>query len=44
MNQVLQEIKDIFVGMGYTVVDGPEVELAEYNFTKSEHSGGSSFP
>ena len=27
MNQVLQEIKDIFVGMGYTVVDGPEVEL-----------------
>ena len=34
MNQVLQEIKDIFVGMGYTVVDGPEVELAEANFTK----------
>lgn len=34
MNQVLQEIKDIFVGMGYTVVDGPEVELADYNFTK----------
>ena len=33
MNQVLQEIKDIFVGMGYTVVDGPEVELASYNFT-----------
>ena len=28
MNQVLQEIKDIFVGLGYTVVDGPEVELA----------------
>ena len=34
MNQVLQEIKDIFVGMGYTVVDGPEVELADYNFTR----------
>ncbi len=34
MNQVLQEIKDIFVGMGYTVVDGPEVELAAYNFTR----------
>ena len=33
MNQVLQEIKDIFVSMGYTVVDGPEVELADYNFT-----------
>ena len=34
MNQVLQEIKDIFVGMGYTVVDGPEVEYADYNFTR----------
>ena len=34
MNQVLQEIKDIFVGMGYTVVDGPEVELSSYNFTR----------
>ncbi len=34
MNQVLQQIKDIFVGMGYTVVDGPEVELASYNFTR----------
>ena len=34
MSQVLQEIKDIFVGMGYQIVDGPEVELADYNFTK----------
>ena len=34
MNQVLQQIKDLFVGMGYTIVDGPEVELADYNFTK----------
>ena len=34
MNQVLQEIKDIFTGMGYQIVDGPEVELAEYNFTR----------
>lgn len=34
MNQVLQEIKDIFVGMGYRVIDGPEVELADYNFTR----------
>ena len=34
MNQVLQQIKDIFVGMGYTIVDGPEVELSDYNFTK----------
>jgi len=34
MNMVLQQVKDIFVGMGYTVVDGPEVELASYNFTR----------
>ncbi len=34
MNMVLQQIKDIFIGMGYTVVDGPEVELASYNFTR----------
>ena len=34
MNQVLQEVKDIFVGMGYTVVDGPEVEYAANNFTR----------
>ena len=34
MNQVLQQVKDIFVGLGYQVVDGPEVELASYNFTR----------
>ena len=34
MNQVLQQIKEIFVGLGYQVVDGPEVELASYNFTR----------
>ena len=34
MNQVLQQVKDIFVGLGYQVVDGPEVEYASYNFTR----------
>ena len=34
MNKVLQEVKEIFVGMGYTIVDGPEVEEASYNFTR----------
>ncbi|MBQ1169404.1 MAG: phenylalanine--tRNA ligase subunit alpha [Oscillospiraceae bacterium] len=34
MNQVLQQIKDIFVGLGYEVIEGPEVELASYNFTR----------
>ena len=30
----LDEIKDIFVGMGFTVLDGPEVEFAELNFDR----------
>ena len=34
MNMVLQQVKEIFVGLGYQVVDGPEVELADYNFTR----------
>ena len=34
MYSVLDQIKDIFIGMGFEVLDGPEVELAEYNFTK----------
>ena len=34
MNKVLQEVKEIFIGMGYTIVDGPEVEEAAYNFTR----------
>ncbi len=34
MYMALDEIKDIFVGMGFTVLDGPEIELASYNFDK----------
>lgn len=34
MYNVLDQIKDIFVGMGFEIVDGPEVEFADYNFTK----------
>lgn len=40
MNRVLDEAKEIFIGMGFTVVDGPEVELSEYNFTKLNHDPG----
>lgn len=29
---VMDEIKDIFLGMGFSVVSGPEVELDHYNF------------
>ena len=34
MNIALDELKDIFIGMGFTVMDGPEVELAELNFDR----------
>ena len=30
----LDELKEIFIGMGFTVLDGPEVELAELNFDR----------
>ena len=32
LTQVFEEMKDIFVGMGFEVVDGPEVERYYYNF------------
>ncbi len=34
MYSVLDKLKDIFVGMGFEILEGPEVELADYNFTK----------
>ena len=34
MYQVLDEVKDIFIGMGFEVIEDREVELSEYNFTK----------
>lgn len=34
MNKALDEAKEIFIGMGFQILEGPEVELAEYNFTK----------
>lgn len=32
MTQVIDNIKNIFIGMGYEVVEGPEVEDAYHNF------------
>ena len=34
------EIEDIFVGLGYRVMEGPEVELDYYNFTALNHPPG----
>lgn len=32
LSKVVQEVEDIFVGMGYKVAEGPEVEQDYYNF------------
>ena len=32
LNQVYHEVRDIFAGMGFSVVEGPEVEFDHYNF------------
>ncbi len=33
LTKTLDEIKDIFLGLGFSVAEGPEMELAYYNFT-----------
>jgi phenylalanyl-tRNA synthetase alpha chain len=35
-----REIEDVFVGLGYQVMEGPEVELDYYNFTALNHPPG----
>ncbi len=30
--QIIQELEDIFISMGYNVIDGPEIESDYYNF------------
>jgi phenylalanyl-tRNA synthetase alpha chain len=32
LTRVVEEIEDLFIGMGYTVAEGPEVEKDYYNF------------
>lgn len=34
ITQIINDIKEIFIGMGYQIADGPEVEFATYNFDK----------
>jgi phenylalanyl-tRNA synthetase alpha chain len=38
--RTLREIEDIFCGLGYLVMEGPEVELDYYNFTALNHPPG----
>jgi phenylalanyl-tRNA synthetase alpha chain len=37
LHQVVDEIIEIFAGLGYVVAEGPEVELDYYNFTALNH-------
>jgi phenylalanyl-tRNA synthetase alpha chain len=37
INRITAEITEIFVGLGYTIAEGPEVELEYYNFTALNH-------
>lgn len=32
LTKIIEEIEDLFIGMGYTVAEGPEVEMDYYNF------------
>ncbi|MNQ98941.1 Phenylalanine--tRNA ligase alpha subunit [compost metagenome] len=32
LNKVIQDIEDIFIGLGYRIAEGPEVETDYYNF------------
>ena len=34
LNTVLDEVTDIFIGMGFTIAEGPEIELSEYDFDR----------
>lgn len=34
LTRIIQEIEEVFLGMGYEIAEGPEVETDEYNFEK----------
>ena len=34
LNTVLDEVTDIFIGMGFTIAEGPEIELSVYDFDR----------
>jgi phenylalanyl-tRNA synthetase alpha chain len=37
VNQIRRELEDVFVGLGFAVAEGPEVEYEYYNFTALNH-------
>ncbi len=40
LNRTRREIEDIFIGLGYRVMEGPEIEHDFYNFTALNHPPG----
>ena len=38
ITQTWRELEDVFVGLGFTVVEGPEVETVRYNFDALNHA------
>jgi phenylalanyl-tRNA synthetase alpha chain len=38
LSQTRRELEDIFLGLGFTVMEGPEVETVHYNFDALNHS------
>jgi len=40
ITQTRREIEDVFVGLGYRVLEGPEIEHDYYNFTALNHPPG----
>jgi phenylalanyl-tRNA synthetase alpha chain len=37
ITQIRREMEDVFIGLGFQVLEGPEVEYAYYNFTALNH-------
>ncbi len=44
LRKVIEELEDIFLGMGYNVAEGPEVEFDKYNFEMLNVPVGHPFP
>jgi len=38
LTSTIRELEDIFLGLGFTVMEGPEVETVHYNFDALNHS------
>ncbi|MEA2298033.1 MAG: phenylalanyl-tRNA synthetase alpha chain [Solirubrobacteraceae bacterium] len=37
LTQTRREVEDVFLGLGFSIVEGPEIELVEYNFDALNH-------